>query len=401
MTENVKKIIIEPVLSVADETRNMSKHDISGWDDVFEADFMNDYVVEADPVQVLSAEPTIIMPVVEVDNPADNYDDRYGAQKAKKAFLIAAGAGALVLTALFLTNDGNAAEKVETPEQSAPNDGSDVTGGQEQNFRDGLGDVFVGFDESDLAIGKAVNFNANPEERGDNSFVTETLRSQEDIKTYLASDNPAAKATVADLKETFKDDPAGLVSALNGEAFVPVQVHRAAVVKGNTYFKNGKAYFSEKDRPVLPGDVFWFYVKPDGTIVRDASIRADCANVRLVIVVPQKDTPRTPTTEDDTTETTRRRTSTSTTTPSSTSSTRPGSSTTLKPKDPSRDYNVSPTTSPNQGPGSGGRPGPEGRTSTTERRPDNSGNTTTTIDAEEGDPTPTTGPAGECGPACD
>ncbi len=82
----------------------------------------------------------------------------------------------------------------------------------------------------------------------------------------------------------------------------------------------------------------------------------------------------------------------------------PTTTTTAPDKDPANDYNQPDNTSPNADSGSGGDPGPEGITSTTGVAPETTipGEASpTTIDATDGDPTPSTAPAGECGAACD
>lgn len=344
------------------------------------ADLMDEI---SEPQSDVSVNETTVMPVVEVtpssDELADARYDRLGKRRAKT--LLYAGAACVVAVAALVSVNGDPDSKgrEQTP-MTAPNDGSNIAPNQAKNFRDGLSSVFVGFQEGDLAVGNQVNFNANPEERGDNSFVRQTLKSRENIKEYLASDDSAAKATVASLNETFSDDPVRLERALNGEAFVPVQVHKDAVVKGNTYYKNGKAYFSDHARKVKSGDVFWFYVNEDGTVVPDASIRADCANIKLVIVVPQKEIPRdsTTTTEADERTTTTGRGSTTTTRPGSTTTTGPGTTSTTRPTGPKQ--NPKP---PAQGGSSttvpAPQPGPSRPTTSTTSRSTSSTNPPSTV----------------------
>lgn len=262
-------------------------------------------------------------------------------------------AGAAVAATVALIGAANfISEDKETPTMSAPNDGTDVAPESKQALRDRLqSELLPGFEDNEILIGDEVNFNNNTEERGRNTILNETLESRDDIRNTLngtQGDAETSKKLRAQLIAAFPNDHESFTAAMKAQEYIPgkqsgympIQLTKAATVKGNTYMgSDGKIYFSNRDRHVGANDVYWIFVNKDGTINKDASFRADCGNPDLEII-----TPRTP----ETTSTTVRRGS------STTSSSTPRNTTTTRVTSP--DKVAVPPTGAHTQPGSGGTP---------------------------------------------
>ncbi len=155
-----------------------------------------------------------------------------------------------------------------------------------KNFDEDLGKIFQGFNSDEIAAGTAVDFGKNPQERGTAAFSDHTLETRDQIRDFLASDNPRAEVLRENLAAALADRPDELASALSGKGYVFVQTLVPISIEGTTYFSGGKMVKMDSPRSAAAGDVFLMFVDKDGHIVKDASLRSDCSNLELDRVTP-------------------------------------------------------------------------------------------------------------------
>jgi len=145
--------------------------------------------------------------------------------------------------------------------------------------------------------GSQVDFNKHTATHGVNDFTTngQVLKSQHDVSVFLNGNSAQSKAAKAEVVAALKKAGFGqseINRALDGTGYFAVQPTQASQMLGTTYFLDGKVLTANGWRAIKPGDVFWFYMTQNGTIVKDAILRADCGNSHLIKVRPV--TPQTP-----------------------------------------------------------------------------------------------------------
>lgn len=142
-----------------------------------------------------------------------------------------------------------------------------------------------------INVGTTVNWGSHHPTHGVNDFTTgnQVLKSQSDVARFLNGSSARSKAAKAQVVAAIKKAGFGqseINRALNGTGYFSVQPTQASQMLGTTYFSNGKVLTVNGWRAIAPGDVFWVFMTQDGTIVKDAIIRADCGNQKLIKVVP-------------------------------------------------------------------------------------------------------------------
>jgi hypothetical protein len=263
--------------------------------------------------------------------------------------------GVLVLMAIFangrayaqdwFSNDDKPSDPPKVVAQDLPKDTKPTV--NSDDVANQMGDVFVGYHEGEVVAGSNnVSFDQAPEERGTAAFSQRTLKTQQEVGAFLNEDTDlsrAAKQRVVDAIHAANYGEDEVARALDGTGYFPVQVKVASQILGTTYFHDGQVLEMGEWRQVGENDVFWMFLTSDGKLIKEAAIRADCANPNLDKVRPVRpETPPAPPVEcvvDCVVTTTTTVRVTTTTTPRVTT-------TTLTPKDPTKNIDRNPQVPP-------------------------------------------------------
>ncbi len=151
--------------------------------------------------------------------------------------------------------------------------------------------VFQHYRPGEIVTGSNnVQFKGRTESRGIAAFSRRTLKTQQQVGEFLNENTAvsrAAKLRVVDTirKAGYGDDE--VKRALNGTGYFPLQLKVASQILGTTYFMNGKVLEeSGQWRQVGPNDIFWMFLTRNGRIIFGATVRADCGNPNVNLVVP-------------------------------------------------------------------------------------------------------------------
>lgn len=224
--------------------------------------------------------------VQEAEDHGRSLVERIGSMPVgRKALALVAGAS-LALAACSGGGVETADDTTTTTIEATAEDVGLSTEEQMSNFETSLSERFQGFEAGELSVGPGVDFGANPEERGSGAFGDSTARTREDLAAFHASGTPQSREVLDSLQAVFAGDPENLDRAISGVGYVPIQAHVPVVIEGTTYYVDGEMRTSAEPRSAAAGDVFWLFVNEDGSIVWDASQRADCSNPRMKLVRP-------------------------------------------------------------------------------------------------------------------
>ena len=145
--------------------------------------------------------------------------------------------------------------------------------------------VFPNATQADVNVGStgttAVDFTANPEERGIAAFSTRTLKSAKEVGSWLNESTPQSTAAKANVEASiraagFGDDE--VQRALSGAGYLPIQLKGASQVLGTSYFQAGKVLVSNDWRQAGPGDIYWLFLTKGGSLIVGSTVRGDCGN---------------------------------------------------------------------------------------------------------------------------
>jgi len=144
--------------------------------------------------------------------------------------------------------------------------------------------VAQGWQADQIKVAK-IDWSKDPYDVGRETFVSRTIRNQENLGRVLAQPkNGAERAVQAHILKSLEGMPESeRQRALSGEGFVPVQFLDESCFNGNTFY-NASTKRAERERGDVckqAGDVWWIYVDSGGKVQWDTAVRADCGNPGL------------------------------------------------------------------------------------------------------------------------
>jgi len=144
--------------------------------------------------------------------------------------------------------------------------------------------VAQGWQSDQINVG-TIDWSKNPYDNGRETFVTRTIRTQQDLARVLAHPkNGAERAVRAHILKSLKGMPESeRQRAMSGKGFVPVQFLDESCFNGNTFYNAGTGTAEREAGDVCKkaGDVWWIYVDSNGKVQWDTAVRADCGNPGL------------------------------------------------------------------------------------------------------------------------
>lgn len=235
--------------------------------------------------------PDDAMPYTFRDKVGNYFRERKGKLGLACAGLLLAGTGIACSDEVSSLLDRNKAEEIN------PGVVSDEEWGD--NFEASLHGIAPDIDRDDILIGNDVKVKNNKREASPtSSFVGagEIVENCDELKAFLGSDDPKAKAARAAVEKALADRPDELARALNCEGYVLTQFKGDIGIIGNAGLKDGEAIVDMNHvRKAAGYDMFWFFTDVNGNIVKGATIRADCGNPNIEKIIPGKPKDVTPT----------------------------------------------------------------------------------------------------------